>query len=116
MGVKFTKCEIYGSTGHALRAHMPWYMDPATTCIDCQISEGRGSELNRFHARHQLIVGGPLIEAWFFLMNGVFWFLVEEIGLGTCSDLMRFVIDNMLAVPHILHFLCRRDIFLQRIR
>ena len=99
--IKETTCHACGSVGknprgHALRSHMPWYMDPATTCIDCQISEGRGSELNRFHARHQLIVGGPLIEAWFFLMNGVFWFLVEELGLGTCSDLLRFVIDNRL--------------------
>ena len=63
-------------------------MDPVTNCIDCQISEVHGIELNRFHTRHQLIVGGPLIEAWFFLMNGVFWFLVEELGLGTCSDLL----------------------------
>ena len=99
--IQDTTCEACGTVGknpkgHALRAHMPWYMDPSTTCVDCQISEGRGSEFGRFHAMHQHLVGGPLIQAWFFLMNGVFWFLTEELGLGTLNNLLRFVVDKKL--------------------
>ena len=99
--IQDTTCEACGTVeknpkGHALRAHMPWYMDPATTCVDCQISEGRGSEFGRFHAMHQHLVGGPLIQAWFFLMNGVFWSLTEGLGLGTLNNLLRFVVDKKL--------------------
>ena len=58
---------------------MPWYMDHATTCIDCQISEGPGSELHR---------GLVLPREWGILVLG---------GRVRPGDLqLRFVIDNKL--------------------
>ena len=67
---------------HALRTHMPWYMDPSTACVDCQRGEGCPRHVERFHHMHQRIIGDYLLEAWFLLMNGIFLFMARELGLG----------------------------------
>lgn len=69
-----------------LRSHLPWYVNPSTACIDCQISEGTGSQLTIFHGKHQLIGGDVLLQAWFLLMNGLFLF----IGLSSLDDLLVY--------------------------
>ena len=81
---------------HALRVHMPWYMDPSTACVDCQRNEGTGLDLNRFHPGHQRVVGETLLQAWVLLMNGIFLFMTKNLGLGSPNDLLGFVVANEL--------------------
>lgn len=94
---KFTKtcqfCEECNNhfKRHLSMAHLPWYMSPVTSCVDCQTSEGRGSQLVHFHERHQKIAGDWFFQAWFLLMNGVFMFLVQKLGLGTLQDLLVLI-------------------------
>lgn len=79
---------------------MPWFMNPVTACIDCQTSEGCGKQLSRFHGRHQLISGEALIQAWFLLMNGMFIFIYQRLGLGSFTDLLEYVAAiNLSATP-----------------
>ena len=75
---------------------MPWYMDPSTACVDCQLCEGTGGDLERFHLGHQWVVGKSLFQAWFLLMNRIFLFLAKELGLGTLSDLLGFTLAHEL--------------------
>ena len=94
---KYTKtCQFCGETDnhikrHLLMAHLPWYMSPISSCVDCQISEGRGSQLVHYHERHQRIAGDWFLQAWFLLMNGVFLFMAQEFGLGNLQDLLVLV-------------------------
>ena len=75
---------------------MPWYMDPSTACVDCQLCEGTGGDLERFHPGHQWVARESLFQAWFLLMNGIFLFLAKELGLGTLSDLLGFTLAHEL--------------------
>ena len=91
---------------------MPWFMNPITACIDCQTSEGCGKQLSRFHGRHQLIGGEALIQAWFLLMNGVFIFIYQRLGLGSFTDLLEYVAAiNLSATP--LRFSEEKCVFLR---
>ena len=38
---------------HFLMAQLSWYLSPVTSCVDCQTSECRGSQLAHFQERHQ---------------------------------------------------------------
>ena len=107
--IKFTrKCNFCDNEDnhykrHFLMAHIPWYMSPATACVDCQTAEGRGRELAHYHERHQQIIGDRLLQAWFLLMNGIFLFIVQELGLGTLQDLLTLV-ASMESPPTSLSF------------
>ena len=54
---------------------MPWYMDPSTSCVDCQCGEECPRDVERFHCMHQRICGDYLREALFLLMDGIFLFV-----------------------------------------
>ena len=81
---------------HALRTHMPWYMDPSTDCVDYLRGEGCPRDVERFHCMHQRIIGECLLEAWFLLMNGIFLFMARELGLGGIHDLLGYVVAHNL--------------------
>ena len=82
---------------------MPWYMDPSTACVDCQRGQGCPRDVGRFHRMHQRIIGDYLLEAWFLLMNGIFLFMVRELGLGGIHDLLGYVVAHNL-YPNIFRF------------
>ena len=73
---------------HILTLHLPWYLNPVTACHDCMVSEGNGAVRRRFHGNHGGIVGGAALQAWFLLMNGVFYFIMGELGLASFGDLL----------------------------
>ena len=41
---------------------MPWYMDPTTACVDCQLNEGTGADLEWFVPGHQRVIGETLLK------------------------------------------------------
>ena len=90
-----TICSLCGTATshfkrHARQSHLPWYLNPVSSCADCLKSEGDRYTTDRFHLGrgHGGIVGELLLQAWFLLMNGVFYFIMQELGLGSLSDLL----------------------------
>ena len=81
---------------HALRTHMPLYMDPSTACVDCQCGEGCPRDVERFHRMHQRIIGECLLVALFLLINGIFLFMARELGLCGIYDLLGYVVAHNL--------------------
>ena len=72
---------------HQLRVHMPWYINPATSCVDCHISDGNERELKNIHGQHQLFTKDYLLQDCFLFMNGMFLFISQGLGLGTPIEL-----------------------------
>ena len=86
-------CQVCGEVDthlyrHMRRAHLPWYLSPASACIDCHMSAGTMKDLHNVHGTHQLFNGEAMIRAWFLLMNGLFLFLSQELGLGSPIELL----------------------------
>lgn len=86
-------CQVCGAITthlyrHMRRVHLPWYLNPATACVDCHMSAGTGRDLRSVHGRHQLFTGDAILQAWFLLMNGLFLFLSQEMGLGSPIELL----------------------------
>ena len=73
---------------HVLRAHLPWYLSPATACVSCHMSAGTVKERSVLHGRHQWIAGEYFLQAWFLLMNGFFLFMSQELGLGSPIEML----------------------------
>ena len=73
---------------HHLRVHMPWYLNPATSCVDCHMSTGNKGELQNIHGQHRFFTGEYLLQAWFLLMNGMLLFLSQGLGLGSHIELL----------------------------
>ena len=89
----YDDCSICGANSphmykRYLRVHMPWYMNPATSCVDCHMSAGNERELQNIHGQHRLFSGEYLLQAWFLLMNGMFLFLSQGLGLGSPIELL----------------------------
>lgn len=61
------------------------------------MSTGKGSELPKVHGQHQLFTGDYLLQAWFLLMNGLFLFLSQELGLGSPIELLGCAAIRQLA-------------------
>lgn len=61
------------------------------------MSTGKGSEQLKVHGQHQLFSGEYLLQAWFLLMNGLFLFLSQELGLGSPIELLGCVALRELA-------------------
>ena len=70
---------------------MPSYMNPATSCVDCQISAGK-EELQNIHRHHKLFTWDYLLRAWFLLMNGMFLPISQELVLGSIIKLLGCVV------------------------
>ena len=86
-------CSLCGANSphmykHYLWVHMPWYMNPATSCLDCHMSAGNELELQNIHEQHRLFSGEYLLQACFLLMNGMFLFLNQGLGLGSPIELL----------------------------
>lgn len=98
-------CQVCGATSthlyrHMLRVHLPWYLDPTTACVDCHMSAGAGRDLQAVHGGHQLFRGESLLQAWFLLMNGLFLFLSQGLGLGSPMGLLGCaVMQELLPGP-----------------
>ena len=45
------------------------------------MSAGNEPELQNIHRQHQLFTGEHLMQAWFLLMNGMFLFISQGLGL-----------------------------------
>ena len=90
---------------HLLRDHLPWYVNPSCACVDCQFSEGYVKQLRHFHINHRGISGDFLSEAWFLAMNGLFWYIVRILGLGSLDDLLRLVAGMFEESPKHFGFL-----------
>ena len=89
----YDNCQICGANcphiyRHMLRVHLPWFMNLATSCIDCHMSAGNERELRNVHGQHQLFSGQSLLQAWFLLVNGMFLFISQEMGLGSPLELL----------------------------
>ena len=89
----YDSCQVCGANSphvyrHMLRVHLPWYMNPATSCVDCHMSAGKERELQNIHGRHQLFCGEYLLQAWFLLLNDFFLFISQELGLGSPIELL----------------------------
>ena len=67
-------------------------MNPTVACSDCFKSEGDNSSFNRFHLDHghRGIVGEDSLQAWFLLMNGMFYFIIQELGLKSFNDFLAY--------------------------
>ena len=93
-----TKCQVCEKPAqvhykkHVLKYHLPWFMNPTVACSDCLKSEGDNSALNRNHLYHghRGIVGEEYLQAWCLLMNGMFYFIMQELGLKSFSDLLAY--------------------------
>ena len=59
---------------------------------DCLKSDCDGDRLQRFHLGHghRAVSGKSLLQAWFLLMNGVFLFFMQELGLDSLADLLAY--------------------------
>ena len=77
---------------------MPSYMNPATSCVDCQISAGK-EELQNIHRHHQLFTWEYLLQAWFLLMNGMFLLISQGLVLESIIKLLGCVTIRELT-PH----------------
>ena len=97
---------------HMLRAHLPWYLDPATSCVDCHMSAGKESDRRRLHGQHMHFGGEYLLRAWFLLMNGFFLFLSQQLGLGSPIELLGCAALRELA-PNPVVFSDEEYIFLR---
>ena len=73
---------------HSLTIHLPWYLNTVTACHDCMVSKGNGAVRRRFHGNHGGIVEDAALQAWFLLTNGVFYFIMGELGLASFWDLL----------------------------
>ena len=87
------QCQVCGANSphvyrHMLRVHLPWYVNPTTSCVDCHVSAGNARELQNMHCRHRLFSGEHLLQAWFLLLNGMFLFISQEMGLGSPMELL----------------------------
>ena len=69
---------------------------------------------NRFQLSrgHRGIIGESLLQAWFLLMNGVFFFIMRELGLDSFSDL-RGCADKLGLAPSCLRFSEEEYVFLR---
>ena len=86
-------CQVCGAHSlhvyrHILRVHLPWYVNPTTSCVDCHVSAGNARELQNMNGRHRLFSGEHLLQAWFLLLNGLFLFISQEIGLRSPMELL----------------------------
>ena len=85
---------------HVLRAHLPWYLSPATACVSCHMSAGTVKERSVLHGRHQWIAGESFLQAWFLLMNGFFLFMSQELGLGSPIEMLgSALVSELLPGP-----------------
>lgn len=55
------------------------------------------------HSRHQLFSGENLLQSWFLLLNGLFLFISQEVGLGSPIELLGCAAVRELA-PSTLRF------------
>ena len=111
------KCGVCGAVSphvykHLLRVHLPWYLNPATSCVDCHMSAGNVRELRDVHGRHQLFSGESLLQAWFLLLNGLFLFISQEMGLGSPLELLGCAAVTELTSPY-LRFSQEEYVFLR---
>ena len=113
----YDHCQVCGNISphvnrHMLRAHLPWYLDPATSCVDCHMSAGKESDRRRLHGQHVHFGGEYLLRAWFLLMNGFFLFLSQQLGLGSPIELLGCAALRELA-PNPVVFSDEEYIFLR---
>ena len=87
-------------------------MNPATSCIDCHMSAGNERELRNVHGQHQLFSGQGLLQAWFLLVNGMFLFISQEMGLGSPLELLGCAAVRELTSSSPLNFSEREYFFL----
>ena len=87
-------------------------MNPATSCIDCHMSAGNERELRNVHGQHQLFSGQSLLQAWFLLVNGMFLFISQEMGLGSPLELLGCAAVRELMSSSPLNFSEREYFFL----
>ena len=99
---------------HMRRAHLPWYLDPASACIDCHMSAGTREDLHNVHGTHQGFTGETMIRGWFLLINGLFLFLSQQIGISSPIELLGCAVVRELS-PHLLRFSEDELFFSQRI-
>ena len=86
-------CQVCGANSphvnkHMLNVHLPWCLNLATSCVDCHMSAGKEMELQNMHSRHQLFSGENLLQSWFLLLNELFLFISQEMGLGSPIELL----------------------------
>ncbi|MEW8547610.1 MAG: hypothetical protein AB2693_29225, partial [Candidatus Thiodiazotropha sp.] len=67
------------------------------------MSAGNERELQNVHGQHRLFSGENLLQAWFLLMNGLFLFISQEMGLGSPIDLLGCAAVQQLT-PFTLRF------------
>ena len=89
-------------------------MHPATSCGDCLKSEGNENTIQRFHRDrgHGGVTGDSMLQAWFLLMNGVFFFIMRELDLDSLSDLLSCA-GTLGVVPKDLRFSEEEIVFLR---
>ena len=79
---------------HMKRAHLPWYLDPASACIDCNMSVGTRKDFHNVHGTHQGFTGEAMIRGRF---------LSQHIGIGSPIALPGCAVVRELS-PHLLRF------------
>ena len=68
----------------------------------------------RFHLSrgHRGIIGESLLQAWFLLMNGIFFLIMRELGLDSFGDLLGCA-DQLGLAPSCLRFSEEEYVFLR---
>ena len=82
---------------HMKRAHLPWYLDLASACIDCHMSARTGRDFRNVHGTLQGFTGEAMIRGWFLLMNGLFLFLSQQVGLCSPIELLGCAVVRELS-------------------
>jgi hypothetical protein len=92
---------------HALERHLPWFLDPASTCYMCHQACGRPSSL-RLHTAHQgcfireredsanVVLYGIDAERWVAAVDLWLSTLAVELGLPSRMDLVNFATERRL--------------------
>ena len=96
----------YGASLALLR----FYYD--ASLVDCHMSAGNVRELRDVHGRHQLFSGESLLQAWFLLLNRLFLFISQEMGLGSPLELLGCAAVTELTSPY-LRFSQEEYVFLR---
>ena len=91
-----TVCSLYGIANsrfkrHARQSHLPWYLNPVSSCADCLKSEGDRYTTAWFHLNrgHGGIVTGlvPFDEWSFLFSHAEAWFGLSGRSPGLCRGL-----------------------------
>ena len=87
---------------HVLRAHLPWYVSPHTSCWECGYQGTQVTGILEHFQNHQgdsCDFKQDYLGAWSSLMAGLVSALATELGCKNLKELLQKVLQDHLFVP-----------------